>query len=157
MANIGRQYRRLFERDFGFRGDFGFKYLPKRMRQDTGLGLGSNCIRYKNTPTASAPGIADYNAGIVTYNFTSPLYFHPDAFIRLEWHLTDTATFGIWHTYFGRAGVDWYEVPSDPPGFGFPFVSQTITINWLISPIPNCIPQVFGFNSWDWDDGPPDD
>lgn len=157
MANIGRAYRRAFERDLGFRSTAGFRYLPKRMRFDTGLGTGSNCIRYKNSPTASDPVVVDYNTGIATFLFTSASFFHADAFIRLEWHLTNDANFGIWHAYYGRGVTDWYENPSEPPGVFFPFVTHSITVNWLITPIPPCFPQLFGFNRWGWLDGPPND
>lgn len=155
MANIGRFYKRAFERDLGFRSAVGFKYLAHRMEFNGAAGLGSSCIRYRNPITPSDAVAVDYNTGVATYNFTHPMFITPGAFIRLEWRLTDDEQFGKWHAFYGVSGVDWYENTSEPPSNFFPFVTPSLEIIWHISPVPTCIPQRLAFNRWSWIDGPP--
>jgi len=109
MANIGRTYKRLFERDYGYRPLAIFSYLPERYRFNGFAGLPSNCIRYQNGLFASSVGSADYDTGVVTWEFTSPMFITPGAFIRLEWHLTNDADFGRFRKVYGIGSVDWYE------------------------------------------------
>lgn len=84
MANIGRVYKRLFERDFGYRQVAGFGYLPERFKLAPFPGLPSNCIRFTNHIMASDVGQADYVAGKVIYLCQPSDAITPGAYARLE-------------------------------------------------------------------------
>lgn len=155
MANIGRGYKRLFERDLGLRIFSTFSYLPNRYHMPPLPLLPSNCIRYTNTREASDVGVADYTAGIVSYTWTPAASITPGAFARLEWRLTGDDKFGRFRLYQGKSGVDWWYYDGNVGNPNFPTASGFNTVNWLISPIPSCFPFPFNPTPWLWTYGPP--
>lgn len=155
MANIGRFYKRLFERDFGLRRNGLFAYLPERYKMPPMPGTGSSCIRFTNSNEASEVGVADYDAGVVSWLWSPAAAITPGAYARLEWYLTADDEFGRFRLYQGISGVDWWVSLGNITNPSFPTASGFNTANWLISPIPSCIPGFFGASVWRWTDGSP--
>lgn len=155
MANKGRVYLRLFERDLGYRPLTTFLYLPNRYKLSGADLLPSNCIRYKLGFFASTVGLVDYDAGLVTYNWTDPTFITPGAFVRLEYRLTGTAAFGQFRMIYGIGTTDMYRFDSGATMTGFPTPNANQNFTWLISPVPSCTPGLLGSAVWRWSDGPP--
>lgn len=149
MANKGRTYERLFERDFGYRHGLLFLYLPARYGITLSPGLGSNCIRYQNGRFATDYGVADYDAGIVSWLLTPPAPITPGAYVRLEYQLTYDEPFFRFRQFYGIGTTDWWY--RETVGFNGSFPNVGLgTQNWVISPVPSCVPSSFGATVWRW-------
>jgi hypothetical protein len=155
MANIGRVWKRLFERDFGFRTITQFVYLPHRYHMPPLPLLPTNAIRYSPTREASAVGAADYLNGLVSWTWTSPNFITPGAFARLEWVLTNNAQFGLMTVYYGVAGVDWYKQVGLASNPTYPNFSAGSAPVWIIPPIPGAVLGTFNPAPWRWSYGLP--
>lgn len=155
MANIGRVWKRLFERDLNLRIFPVFSYLPNRYHMPPLPGLGSNAIRYANNRVASAAGLANYSTGVISWEWTSPLFITVGAFARLEWVLDNGPLFGRFTVYYGVSGVDWYKQEGEASNPAWPIFTAATGPTWIIAPIPGKVLGTFNPTPWRWTYGPP--
>lgn len=155
MANIGRVYKRLFERDFGFRSAAGFIYLPARYLLPSNTGLIQQWYYYTDNNEPSEVGEADYSLGKVIWRWNPPDAVTPGAFARLEWELTDDEYFGRFTQYQGVDGVDYWKRESLHFNNAFPSAPPDGPETFLVPKPPNKYPFNTVLNSWRWSNGPP--
>jgi len=152
MANKGRIYERLFERDFGLRTLTSYGYLPRTWKMPPFPGIASNCIRFTNTIEQSSVGVADYVNGKVVWEWHPAAAITPGAYARLEWELTFDADFARYFTYWGIGSTDWYRTYGTVPLTTFPSLTNFPFLDWIITPTPTCTPGRVGFSPWRWVD-----
>lgn len=153
MANLGRVYERLFERDQNWRRLNTLLYLPRYYGTNMSIGLGSACIRYQNGRFKSAEGVCDYNTGITSWTWTPPSPVTPGAFKRLEHHLTFDENWYFWRLYNGVSGVDWYYTESLPATTAYPTAAGfQLPGTWVITPQPCAAFDISAATVWKWAD-----
>lgn len=155
MANLGRQYLRLAERDFGYRPFDTFIYLPRRYKLSGQDLLPGNCVRYKLGFFPSTIGDVDYSTGKIVWEWTDTTFITPGAFVRLEFQLSFDAAWGKFTAIYGHSGTDIYQADSGATLSGFPVPNATQNLTWLVSPTPTCTRGLLGIATWRWSDGPP--
>lgn len=142
MANKGRAYPRLFERDFSIRNPNAvFTYLANQIvcrcsgaQWQVGWPTGVDIV--------SNPGVANYVDGIATWEWPPGPGADPNSFIRAELILTDNASYwrARWR-YQQSASFYWtneqtkYNTitpPAFPDVFGFPWISSSGVTTFIL-------------------------
>ena len=127
MANLGRAYPRLFERDMGYRdGSHRFAYLAKRLVCRL-AGPQFMTWGWPTTDLVSDVGVCDYSAGVVRWRFTQPSPSPSTRYVEARWSLTHTTA--------------WY--------LPYWWVQQSTTLTWYSDDAyprlyPDTFPRVFG-------------
>lgn len=106
MANRGRLYQRLFERDFGYRRNVVFGYLPRRFKAQFQLNPPFSGLHVGNGIYPTDPGDAQYDNFLVRYDVQMPPTATPGLAIRLEWRLTHDALFVLAREVWELSGTD---------------------------------------------------
>jgi len=106
MANIGRNYERLFERDFGYRPLETFHYMQKRCIVGTTQLTPFPGIQIQGGLFISEIGVADYEQGKITYQLNFPNPGTPGANLRLEYRLSFDPAFCQCWEFLNVNGVD---------------------------------------------------
>ena len=116
MANKGRVFPRLFERDFLLRKGLFWWYWPERWTAGFNPLFGGG-IGWTGASKVSDVGVADYATGIVTWNWTPPAGATPGSVYRLSLELTFDADWyrPNWHYESGTGAC----VENRQPDYGF--------------------------------------
>jgi len=131
MANRGRVYERLFERDFGFRAPAAFIYLPRFYRTNPGLLTPFSGIVLKNQIFKSDEGLANYTDGVVSWDVPLPGTTTPNMAIRIEYQLTFDEDFATARLFLRQNGVDILWIEDLPPLTNLPTMVFSSPVTYL--------------------------
>ncbi len=104
MANKGRLYERLFQRDLGLISA-PLSYLPDRVLwTHTAAIAGTLLLGWHLQNSASTPGVVDLDAGTVEYEIPPPPLANPATKWIWRWELTfDANLFTWWKGFYNGA------------------------------------------------------